>query len=222
MLPRVRTYHTRKPSRFVHALSARPLDNGWRGRDSSTCADGTIKISPISLCSHTDAHQNFNREVRHSPTWHSSKSESALKRFEPVAMVQQLPDGRGSVFARVAARRQKVFKRGIDTYAEHVCRRRRDGSQSIPLFVLFVLFGQAKRTLKEKYHKETFLLSYFCMTKSTKSQQGGLTPSSFRTSCGVHEFVARAMRGECVRQMAERKSAVLPLSATSTIPRVRT
>ena len=53
-----------------------------------------------------------NREVRHSPTWHSSESESALERFEPVAVVQQLPDGRGSVFARVAARRQKVFKRG--------------------------------------------------------------------------------------------------------------
>ena len=60
--------------------------------------------------------------------------------------------------------------------------RRRDGSQSVPLFVLFVLFGQAKRTLKEKNHKETFLLSYFSVTKSTKSQQGGLTPSSFRTS----------------------------------------
>ena len=28
------------------------------------------------------------------------------------------------------------------------------------------------------------------MTKSTKSQQGGLAPSSFRTSCGVHELVA--------------------------------
>ena len=27
-----------------------------------------------------------NREVRHSPTWHSSESESALKRFEPVAV----------------------------------------------------------------------------------------------------------------------------------------
>ena len=53
------------------------------------------------------------REVRHSLTWHSSKSESALERFEPVAVVQQLPDGRGSVFAPVAARRQKVFKRGI-------------------------------------------------------------------------------------------------------------
>ena len=32
ILPRVRTYHTKKPSRFVHALSARPLKNGWRGR----------------------------------------------------------------------------------------------------------------------------------------------------------------------------------------------
>ena len=30
------------------------------------------------------------------------------------------------------------------------------------------------------------------MTKSTKSQQGGLAPSSYRTSCGVHELVARS------------------------------
>ena len=161
ILPRVRTYHTRKPSRFVHALPARPLDNGWRGRGWSLCADGIIKISPISLCSHQDTHPNLNREVRHSLTWHSSKSESALERFEPVAVVQQLPDGRGSVFAPVAARRQKVFKRGIDTYAEHVCRRRRDGSQYFPLFVLFVLFGQAKRTLKEKNHKEKYHFSSY-------------------------------------------------------------
>ena len=91
-----------------------------------------------------------------------------------------------------------------------------------PLFVLFVLFGQAKRTLKEKNHKVTFRLSYFCVTKSTKSQQGGLTPSSFRTSCGVHELVAQVMRGKCVRQWIKQKSAVLPLSAISTIPRVRT
>ena len=27
-----------------------------------------------------------SREVRHSLTWHSSKSESALERFEPVAV----------------------------------------------------------------------------------------------------------------------------------------
>ena len=34
----------------------------------------------------------------------------------------------GSMFAPVAARRQKVFKRGIDTYAQCMCRRRRDRS----------------------------------------------------------------------------------------------
>ena len=71
------------------------------------------KANIISLCSHPDLRQNINREVRHSPTWHSSESESALERFEPVAVVQQLPDGRGSVFAPVAARRQKEIKRGI-------------------------------------------------------------------------------------------------------------
>ena len=91
------------------------------GRESNMCADGTIKINLISPCSNPDAHPNLNREVRHSLTWHSSKSEAALERFEPVAVVQQLPDGRGTLFAPVAARRQKVFKRGIDTYAKHVC-----------------------------------------------------------------------------------------------------
>ena len=135
----------------MHAARAWLLLKVQGGREFSLYADGIIKISPISLCSHQDTHPNLNREVRHSLTWHSSKSESALERFEPVAVVQQLPDGRGSVFAPVAARRQKVFKRGIDTYAKHVCRRRRDGSQYFPLFVLFVLFGQAKRTLTEKF-----------------------------------------------------------------------
>ena len=38
ILPRVRTYHTRKPSRFVHALPARPL-KVHGGRGSGTCAD---------------------------------------------------------------------------------------------------------------------------------------------------------------------------------------
>ena len=161
----------------MHALSARPL-KVQGGREFSLYADGIIKISPISLCSHQDTHSNLNREVRHSLTWHSSKSESALERFEPVAVVKQLRDGRGTLFARVAARRQKVFKRGIDTYAKHVCRRRRDGSQFLPLFVLFVLFGQTKRTLKDKYHKVTFLLSYFCMTK--RRVQGGEATSERR------------------------------------------
>ena len=64
----------------------------------------------------------------------------------------------------------------------------------------------------------TFLLSYFSVKKSTKSQQGGLTPSSFRTTGGVHELVARAVRGEYVRQMAKRMLMVLhsPQSHTTT------
>ena len=86
-IPRVRTYHTREPSRFVHALSARPLDNGLRGRGCSPCADETIKITFISLCLHPVPHPNLNREARRSLTWHSSKSESALERFEPVTVV---------------------------------------------------------------------------------------------------------------------------------------
>ena len=53
-----------------------------------------------------------SREVRHSQTWYSSESESALKRFESVAMVMLQLDGRGALFAPVAARRQKEFKRG--------------------------------------------------------------------------------------------------------------
>ncbi len=71
----------------MHALPARPL-KVHGGRESNMCADETIKITFISLCSHTDAHPNLNREVRHSLTWHSSKSESALERFEPVAVVK--------------------------------------------------------------------------------------------------------------------------------------
>ena len=59
-------------------------------------------------------------------------------------------------------------------------------------------------------------------TEYTKSQQGGLAPSSFRTTGGVHELVARAMRGERVRQRIKQKSVVLPLPMASAIPRVRT
>ena len=95
----------------THCLHARII--GLAGVDKVSALTVLSKISPISLCSHTDAHPNLNREVCHSLTWHSSKSESALERFEPVAVVQQLPDGRGTLFAPVAARRQKVFKRGI-------------------------------------------------------------------------------------------------------------
>ena len=98
----------------MHAARAWLLLKVQGGREFSLYADGIIKISPISLCSHQDTHPNLNREVRHSLTWHSSESESALERFEPVAVAVAMlwSDGRGILFAPVAARRQKVFKRG--------------------------------------------------------------------------------------------------------------
>ena len=73
----------------------------------------------------------------------------------------------------------------------------------------------------EMNHKVTFLLSYFSMTKSTKSHLRGLS-SLLKNSLRVHELVARAVRGKCVRQGAKRKSIVLSLSTASSIPRVRT
>ena len=43
------------------------------------------------------------------------------------------------------------------------------------------------------------------MTKSTKSQQGGLAPSSFRTTGGVHELVAgsSAWRARAAKYIAK-------------------
>ena len=40
-------------------------------------------------------------------------------------------------------------------------------------------------------------------TEYTKSQQGGLVPSSFRITGGVHELAARAVCGKCVRHGAK-------------------
>ena len=57
------------------------------------------KTTPVSLCSHPVSHPNLTREVRRSPTWHSSKSESALERFEPVAVDKLRLDGSLAMFA---------------------------------------------------------------------------------------------------------------------------
>ena len=110
---------------------------------------------------------------------------------------------------------------GIDTYAKRVCRRRRDGSQSVPLFVLFVLFGQAKRTLKEKNHKVTFLLSYFCMTKSTKSHLRGLS-SLLKNTFRVHELVARSSAWQVRAAKDRAKVGGFTAPRNRILPRVRT
>ena len=93
--------------------------------------------------------------------------------------------------------------------------------ESIPLFVLFVLFGQAKRTLKEKKHNVTFPLSYFSMTKSTKSHQRERSPL-FENSSRVHELVARSSAWQVRAANSRAKADSLALSAVSAIPRVRT
>ncbi len=62
-----------------------------------------------------------------------------------------------------------------------------------------------------KNHKETFILSYFSVKKSTKSHQRERSPL-FANSPRVHELVARAVRGECVRHglMVQVVSFALP------------
>ena len=70
-------------------------------------------------------------------------------------------------------------------------------------------------------HKDTFLLLYFCMTKSTKSHLRGLS-SLLKNTFRVHEFVARAMRGKCVRHGGKAKVGSFATSTISAIPRVRT
>ena len=60
------------------------------------------------------------------------------------------------------------------------------------------------------------------MTKSTKSQQGGLAPSSFRTTGGVHELVAGSSAWQVCAARGKAQADSLALTAISTIPRVRT
>ena len=116
-------------------------------------------------------------------------------------MVQQLPDGRGSVFARVAARRQKKLK-----------------EESIPLFVLFVLFGQAKRTLKEKKHQRNFsFIVLFCEEKYQKSARrtrAVLLPNHWRrarVSRASHAWQVRAIKDKVkIGGFAALRNLILP------------
>ena len=59
-------------------------------------------------------------------------------------------------------------------------------------------------SMTRKINKATFLLSYFSVKKSTKSHIRERSPLLYISS-RVHELVARAMRGECVRQRGKGK-----------------
>ena len=127
------------------------------------------------------------------------------------------------------------------------CRGRRYPVSATPTHMLRIcvnshddpLFSRGEHCSPAKKHEETFLLlALFTDEKRGKSHLRGLFPLSRRrqpthcvhwfippllkNSLRVHELVARAMRGECVRHRVKQKSAVLPLPVASAIPRVRT
>ena len=126
--------------------------------------------------------------------------------------------GRGVLVALRKARNLPigVFFLIAFSFAPACAKEKADGHKSFVLTVCFTLnsHGRGEYCSPAKKRKETFLFSYFCMTKSTNSHQRERSPL-FENSSRVHELVARAMRGECVRQGAKRKSIVLPLSAIS-------
>ena len=76
--------------------------------------------------------------------------------------------------------------------------------------------------MPEKILKETFLLSYFCMTKSTKSQQGGLAPSSLQPLAACTSESQEVVRGKCVRQRGKGKIGSFTAPRNLILPRVRT
>ena len=63
--------------------------------------------------------------------------------------------------------------------------------------------------MKRNFQEKFLFFALFTDEKRGKSQQGGLAPSSFRTSCGVHESVVQAMRGKCVRQGGRKRTCNL-------------
>ena len=67
--------------------------------------------------------QNLNREVRRSSTWHSSESESARGRFEPVAVVKDTAGRSGVLCSHWSPRGDgRRFLRGGElTHTRSVC-----------------------------------------------------------------------------------------------------
>ena len=59
-------------------------------------------------------------------------------------------------------------------------------------------------------------------TEYTKSQQGGLTPSSFRTTGGVHELVARSSAWQVCAAWGKAQVGGFAALHNLILPRVRT
>ena len=87
ILPRVRTYHTKEPSRFVHALSARPL-KVQGGRDSSTCADGSR-----NFCQPSPAGEGVARSVTDEVLLYLYCKKTYFAMFAPILLPKSQPRG---------------------------------------------------------------------------------------------------------------------------------
>ena len=112
----------------------------------------------------------------------------------------------------------RLCGRGINTYAKHVCWRRRDRGRRLD----DPLLSRGEHRSPAKILKETFfLLALFTDEKRGKSHLRGLS-SLLKNTLRVHELVARAMRGEYVRHGLMAQVVSFELPSISTIPRVRT
>ena len=116
----------------------------------------------------------------------------------------------GARVALVALRRARKPNFGVFfliafSFAPDFAKEKANGDLIFPLAVDGTWgHGRGEHRSPAKKHKETFLLSYFCVTKSTKSHQRERSPL-FENSSRVHELVARAMRGKCMRQRGKGK-----------------
>ena len=95
----MRTYHTKKPSRFVHALSARPLKNGWRGRESSTRADESK-----DFCQPSPVGEGGARSVAEK---YAEKRQNILIPFMKCTIHDKIEDNRASGAKMMGGERQR-------------------------------------------------------------------------------------------------------------------
>ena len=121
-------------------------EGGARSVTDEVLLQYIAKENLISLCSHTDMRPNLNREVCHSLTWHSSKSESALERFEPVAVVCYS----GTVGALCSHRSprgdRRCLKEGL-THMRSMCVGVAETGVNTFLFLSFSFFSDKRKEL---------------------------------------------------------------------------
>ena len=121
-IPRVRTYHTRKSSRFVHALSARPL-KVQGGRESSTRADESK-----DFCQPSPVGEGGARSVAEK---YAEKRQNVLIPFTKCTIHDKIKDNRASGAKMMGGERQRQ-RRGTRLAC---ARRRRERKAGFPVIL---------------------------------------------------------------------------------------